>query len=147
MEKIGVVDRLFTKSVNTARGPSEVYSLQIEGAWYNCGFKKPACAEGNTVKVEYQVDTYGNKVSSVSVTSAGGGASSSASSGLDRSISIIRQNSLGHATAVVLASKLKASDDVPPLIIETARRFEAYSAGHEIEEAINGDPVEEAFNG
>lgn len=141
----GVVGKIFEKNINTARGPSKVFSLNIDGIWYNCGFDRPECADGDTVAVEYVRDRYGNKVQSITVT--GDGTSEDESEGgLDRSISIIRQNSLAHATAVVLASKPKATDDVPAKIIEVARKFEAYSAGYEVEDKVFGDPVEEAMS-
>lgn len=59
---------------------------------------------------------------------------------LDGQRSIIRQNSLTHATAIYLATEADKADDaimIADRVIEIARKFEHFSAGDDIAEAAD----------
>ena len=56
---IGFVEKLNTKSGQSARGPWTLYSLRLQDksgemlpGWYSCGFTAPACKEGDYVKLD-----------------------------------------------------------------------------------------------
>lgn len=64
----GTLNRLSSKSVNTRNGPANTWSMQVDGEWYNAGFKQPnhlngeEVSSGDKVKFNYQDDQYGKKV-------------------------------------------------------------------------------------
>jgi len=70
-ETTGRVDRINAKTGQGAHGPWTAYSLQIDGNWWNYGFKAPPCKEGDTVTYTMGKDAKGyDTASNVSVTAA-----------------------------------------------------------------------------
>lgn len=150
-----IIENITTKEVTTKFGPKPAYTIVAGGERFSYGFKKPAFAIGDEVDFQYTENTYGKNVdmTSVQMIKKGTGAptpsASSASPAkapysppakvfpiplLHGDRAIVRQNSITNATKAV-CDYLDSNDDVATmqdyadLIIEIARKFEAYSCG------------------
>jgi hypothetical protein len=150
-----IIENITTKEVTTKFGPKPAYTIVAGGERFSYGFKKPAFAIGDEVDFQYTENTYGKNVdmTSVQMIKKGTGAptpsTSSASPAkapyspptkvfpiplLHGDRAIVRQNSITNATKAV-CDYLDSNDDVATmqeyadLIIEIARKFEAYSCG------------------
>ena len=150
-----IIENITTKEVTTKFGPKPAYTIIANGERFSYGFKKPVFAIGDEVDFQYTENTYGKNVdmTSVQMIKKGTGAPApSASSSVpgkapysppskvfpipllhgDRAI--VRQNSVTNATKAV-SDYLDDNDAVADmhqyadLIIEIARKFEAYSCG------------------
>lgn len=123
------------------------YRLKINGKWISAGFKNPNVQVGD--QVQYSTVQKGQYTNIGSVTVIGsapaGSAPVSAPTG-SREMSIIRQNSLGHAVQVW--KDLRERDQVPTLttnpvtaaeeVMLIASIFEKYSSGNDaVTEALN----------
>ena len=149
-----IIENITTKEVTTKFGPKPAYTIVAGGERFSYGFKKPAFAIGDEVDFQYTENTYGKNVdmTSVQMIKKGTGAptpsTSSASPAkapysppskvfpiplLHGDRAIVRQNSITNATkAVCDFSGADAPDDInvyADVIIEIARKFEAYSCG------------------
>ena len=150
-----IIENITTKEVTTKFGPKPAYTITAGGERFSYGFKKPAFAIGDEVDFQYTENTYGKNVdlASVQMLKKGTGAptisASTATPGkapysppskvfpiplLHGDRAIVRQNSITNATKAV-CDYLDSNDDVDTmqayadLIIEIARKFEAYSCG------------------
>jgi len=150
-----IIENITTKEVTTKFGPKPAYTIVAGGERFSYGFKKPAFAIGDEVDFQYTENTYGKNVdmTSVQMIKKGTGAptpsTSSASPAkapysppakvfpiplLHGDRAIVRQNSITNATKAV-CDYLDSNEDVATmqdyadLIIEIARKFEAYSCG------------------
>ena len=150
-----IIENITTKEVTTKFGPKPAYTITAGGERFSYGFKKPAFAIGDEVDFQYTENTYGKNVdlASVQMLKKGAGAptpsASTASPGkapysppskvfpiplLHGDRAIVRQNSITNATKAV-CDYLGGDGDVETvqayadLIIEVARKFEAYSCG------------------
>ena len=150
-----IIENITTKEVTTKFGPKPAYTITAGGERFSYGFKKPAFAIGDEVDFQYTENTYGKNVdlASVQMLKKGAGAptpsASTASPGkapysppskvfpiplLHGDRAIVRQNSITNATKAV-CDYLDSNEDVETvqayadLIIEIARKFEAYSCG------------------
>lgn len=117
MPQVGTVDKISTKDINTKYGLKKKYSVQIDGVWYDAGWKKPTVVEGTTVSFASKDTSYGKEIDGgLTPAVAGLGAGTATTTApkatrgkydaapfpvppLDPSRSIIRQNALRHATA------------------------------------------------
>ena len=171
------VDWTGSKEVKTKFGVKKVYSMKgDDSTFYSFGFKDPGVEKGDSVEFEFENDAYGNKVKfeTIKITKGSGAVvepAATASKGVgfagrggytprqekvfpiplthgDRSI--IRQNSLSHAVAIVNGSPFPTGtdlDETVATVIRVARKFEMYSAGDEermnVEKRVSDD-VEEA---
>ena len=150
-----IIENITTKEVTTKFGPKPAYTIIANGERFSYGFKKPVFAIGDEVDFQYTENTYGKNVDMASVQmikkGTGAPAPSAASSGpakapysppskvfpiplLHGDRAIVRQNSITNATKAVCdyLDSNDAIDDVQQyadLIIEIARKFEAYSCG------------------
>jgi hypothetical protein len=151
-----IIENITTKEVTTKFGPKPAYTIIAGGERFSYGFKKPAFAIGDEIDFQYTENTYGKNVdmTSVQMIKKGTGAptpsASSPSPGkapysppakvfpiplLHGDRAIVRQNSITNATKAV--SDFCGADGNFPgtiaeyteVIIETARKFEAYSCG------------------
>lgn len=151
----GTVNKISTKKVTTKFGQKDVFSLQIDGEWYQAGFKRPPVAEGDSVSFDFKETQYGKDITRIDAQIASLGKSTPATTsatatssrgGYDRTFpvallsperAIIRQNALGHATRVVsqaISSQAVLTDpairaEIAGTIIAFAREFEAYACG------------------
>ena len=150
-----IIENITTKEVTTKFGPKPAYTIVAGGERFSYGFKKPVFAIGDEVDFQYTENTYGKNVdmTSVQMIKKGTGAPTpsapSASPAkapyspptkvfpiplLHGDRAIVRQNSITNATKAV-CDYLDSNDDVATmqeyadLIIEIARKFEAYSCG------------------
>jgi hypothetical protein len=151
-----IIENITTKEVTTKFGPKPAYTIVANGERFSYGFKKPAFAIGDEVDFQYTENTYGKNVdlASVQMLKKGTGAAAPIASStapskpsysppakvfpippLHGDRAIVRQNSITNATKAVndyLDDKDAVGDNVQQyadLIIEIARKFEAYSCG------------------
>ena len=114
------------------------FSLKLEDndTWYNSQYEIKA-SKGDTVEFDDAGKKYVNKLRVIgggsAPSSSGAGSTASAGGTSNRDRSIIRQNSLAHATALmrssITAEDPRTWDNVADDVIELARKFEAYSSG------------------
>jgi hypothetical protein len=145
------VESITQKEVTTKFGAKPTFSFKADGEWYKCGFKKPPIKEGDVVDFTFKEGTYGKDVdmASIKVLSSGGAVSAggvkAAPSGprssfpispLDGQRSIIRQNCVGNARELFIATMANnkelqkmSADEMTSAIISIARKFEAYAGG------------------
>ena len=150
-----IIENITTKEVTTKFGPKPAYTIVANGERFSYGFKKPTFAIGDEVDFQYTENTYGKNVdmTSVQMLKKGTGAPTPSTSTavppkapysppskvfpiplLHGDRAIVRQNSVTNATKAV-ADYLDSNEDVDTvlayadLIIEIARKFEAYSCG------------------
>jgi hypothetical protein len=120
--------------------------LKIDGEWYGAfsAFPFPVNA-GDTVSFEWawsKDNKYRNIKGAVTKVASGAPpASSGGSTGSsNRDLTIIRQNSLAHATALVVASGVSDVYNAKDLVIDLAQSFAAYSEKGAVPEApADGD--------
>lgn len=142
----GVVDSVYTKQVNTKRGPADVYHAIIDGNDLNMGFK-PVYEEGQYVDVEvyekyneYHISKSGNKQSGAPAKSGGNNTQRASTPAFPvakntKDTSICRQNALTNARSLVdtlLASgavKYKDEQTTIDLILTFAYQFADFSTG------------------
>jgi hypothetical protein len=151
-----IIENITTKEVTTKFGPKPAYTIVAGGERFSYGFKKPTFAIGDEVDFQYTENTYGKNVdlTSVQMLKKGTGASTpsapSASPAkapysppskvfpiplLHGDRAIVRQNSITNATKAVNdycgadGSFPGSIAEYTEAIIETARKFEAYSCG------------------
>lgn len=166
MSNVGVIDSITSKDITTKFGVKKKYSIKIDGTWYDAGWKKPNAVEGTTVSFNYKDGPYGKEIDGGltpavaglgSGTSAAAPAKAAGSRGkydaapfpvppLDPSRSIIRQNALRHATAIVLGTG--AANNVDPAVvshgvISIARILENYISGYDDVEAAKEEIAKE----
>lgn len=129
--------------------------FKIDGAWYS-SYNAPAFQVnvGDTISFDWvQKGDYRNIKGSVSKSAFGAapapssGVGSASGSATQRDLTIIRQNALAHATALVVASGVKGDlYDAQDLVIDLAKKFAEYSATGKSEESPVGvAPVEDPF--
>ena len=150
-----IIENITTKEVTTKFGPKPAYTIIANGERFGYGFKKPMFAIGDEIDFQFTENTYGKNVdlTSVQMLKKGTGAptpsASSASPAkapysppskvfpiplLHGDRAIVRQNSITNATKAV-CDFLDSNEDVETvqayadLIVEVARKFEAYSCG------------------
>lgn len=150
-----IIENITTKEVTTKFGPKPAYTVVANGERFGYGFKKPVFAIGDEVDFQYTENTYGKNVdmTSVQMIKKGTGAPAPSTSSsvpgkapysppskvfpiplLHGDRAIVRQNSVTNATKAV-SDYLDDNDSVADmhqyadLIIEIARKFEAYSCG------------------
>ena len=150
-----IIENITTKEVTTKFGPKPAYTIVAGGERFSYGFKKPAFAIGDEVDFQYTENTYGKNVdmTSVQMIKKGTGAptpsTSSASPAkapysppakvfpiplLHGDRAIVRQNSITNATKAVgdffdNTDNFDSVQEYADLVIEIARKFEAYSCG------------------
>ena len=112
--------------------------VQVNGDWYGSFNPIGNVNTGDNVTFNWEPDKsgkYRNIKGTVNVVagSAPSTGSSSAPSG-GRELSIMRQNALAHATALVVASGVSDVWDSQGLVLRLAEAFTRYSATGEIEE-------------
>lgn len=134
----GTVQKISSIERQTKYGPKLAWSLQVDGEWFGNGFNKPQeINEGDQVNLEYVMNGVYKNVSHITKVAGGSGApapsggTSAPNKGSDVQQAIIRQNSLAHATAVVLhgAKATAKHGEMITDIIVAARCFEQYSNG------------------
>lgn len=108
------------------------FSILVNDTWYSSKFEIKA-QKGDTVEFDDGGKKWCQKlrvIASGGSSHIGEGASAKpTNAGRDRAI--IRQNALGHATALVVAGNYDDIDEAANKVIELARKFEAYSSGDE----------------
>jgi len=144
----GVVEAVGSKDVEIKRGPkagstSKVYSFKIDGEWYKTGFKSMV-NKGDNVSFNYTDGAYGKDVQVASLSKLDGGAEpvsagermATVASGYgfpmglrDKGRAINRQNALTNAVAYLSVVDTEGVMITPDLVIEIARKFEAYTTG------------------
>lgn len=157
-----VVQEIKSAERKTPYGDKTAYSVKINGKWFQHGFTRPKFQVGDTIEFVSSENDYGMviDVKSVRTIATGTDVPAGVDSGQpvqqdsgrkqyqakvfpvpethgDRSI--IRQNSLNHATSLVVTflDLNKGAyvdgdiDNASDLIIKIARKFEAYSSGTE----------------
>jgi len=163
----GIVESVSTKDVNTKFGLKPTFSMKVNGTWVKCGFKDPGVSVGNQVEFDGVTGTYGVETKKVIVLSKGTTAPAAASpastptpvvgktfSGggykekvfpippLHGDRAIVRQNALARATDIYIAARggkpFELELSTLDLVIQFARKFEAYTAGDlDLESATN----------
>jgi len=147
------IENITTKEVTTKFGPKPAYTIIANGERFSYGFKKPTFAIGDEIDFQFTENTYGKNVdlTSVQMIKKGTGVPATASASpakapysppskvfpiplLHGDRAIVRQNSITNATKAV-CDYLDSNEGVETiqsyadLIIEIARKFEAYSCG------------------
>lgn len=147
------IENITTKEVTTKFGPKPAYTIIANGERFSYGFKKPTFAIGDEIDFQFTENTYGKNVdlTSVQMIKKGTGTPVTASASpakapysppskvfpiplLHGDRAIVRQNSITNATKAVcdyVGSKedVATIQDYAEIIIEIARKFEAYSCG------------------
>jgi hypothetical protein len=147
------IENITTKEVTTKFGPKPAYTIIANGERFSYGFKKPTFAIGDEIDFQFTENTYGKNVdlTSVQMIKKGTGAPVTASASpakapysppskvfpiplLHGDRAIVRQNSITNATKAVCdyvgnKEDVATIQDYAEIIIEIARKFEAYSCG------------------
>lgn len=165
-----IVENITSKEVTTKFGPKPAYSIVANGERFSYGFKKPAFKIGDEIDFQFSENTYGKTVdmTSVQLISKGTGSPTpppatattapAKAYGAPAKVfpipplhgdrAIVRQNSITNATKAVCDyfnsnHGINTSDEYADLIIQVARKFEAYSCGdldmQAAEEMVKGD--------
>jgi hypothetical protein len=148
-----IIENIVDKEVNTKFGPKKAYSVFANGERYGYGFKKPTFSIGDEVDFQFTESTYGKQVDEKSVRMLNKGtgtpppstattAPSKPSYGSPKPFpipalhgdrAIVRQNSISNATKLVTESVTRTDsadwESMAEIIINIARKFEAYSCG------------------
>jgi hypothetical protein len=135
MNVTGQVEDIIVREVNGRDGPAAVYDVMVGGKKYGHGFCEPPFKKGDNITFEVYVRKNGKYTNydiqfgtvRESVATAATQDAPQTPDGYDRNRSIVRQNSLSHATALVCASGVSTLDNVATIAIDIAREFEAYS--------------------
>lgn len=122
--------------------------LKIQGAWFNTG--KPELTAGIEPGMNVEIKTSNGKFFNTKPTVVGGAAAPTggASGGggyqapksdlkISKDRCIVRQNALAHATRLATAEIATGGSMLAELIIEEARKFEAYSMGDDDAGVLN----------
>jgi len=130
MNVTGQVDEIVVREV--AGYDSPAYDIMVGGKKYGHGFSKPSFNVGDTITFEVQVVKKGKYTNyNIQRETVRAGVESAVASappeGYDRNRSIVRQNSLAHATQLVIATGIGDVQKAAELAVEVARVFEAYS--------------------
>ena len=151
----GIVESISTKAVTTKFGTKPTYSMKVSGNWIKCGFKDPDVQAGYEVEFDATTGTYGVETKAViilkksapvvpSPTATTAAPMPKASYGgykekvfpipaLHGDRAIVRQNALARATDIYIAARGGKPFDLEAstldLVIQFARKFEAYTAG------------------
>lgn len=152
----GRVEAVSTKPVETRYGTKNTYSIKVDGKWYKCAFKDPKLASGDVVSFEYTPGKYGDEVNTATIKKETGAVPTPAAPAgaepaprfnsarhgafpipaLDGQRSIVRQNALTNAREMVVAAMCQGQKTVAldidthsALVINLAKKFEAYTAG------------------
>jgi hypothetical protein len=147
------IENITTKEVTTKFGPKPAYTIIANGERFSYGFKKPTFAIGDEIDFQFTENTYGKNVdlTSVQMIKKGTGTPVTASASpakapysppskvfpiplLHGDRAIVRQNSITNATKAVCdyvgnKEDVATIQDYAEIIIEIARKFEAYSCG------------------
>ena len=147
------IENITTKEVTTKFGPKPAYTIIANGERFSYGFKKPTFAIGDEIDFQFTENTYGKNVdlTSVQMIKKGTGVPATASVSpakapysppskvfpiplLHGDRAIVRQNSITNATKAVCdyvgnKEDVATVQDYAEIIIEIARKFEAYSCG------------------
>lgn len=148
------IENITTKEVTTKFGPKPAYTIIANGERFSYGFKKPTFGIGDEIDFQFTENTYGKNVdlTSVQMIKKGSGVATATASAspakapysppakvfpiplLHGDRAIVRQNSITNATKAVcdyVGSKedVATIQDYAEIIIEIARKFEAYSCG------------------
>ena len=168
----GIVEAVSTKDVSTKFGTKPTFSMKVNGTWIKCGFKNPNVAVGYEVEFDGVSGTYGVETKSVNIlrkadaapTPSGAttgptvAAPKAAYGGYKEKVfpipalhgdrAIVRQNALARATDLYIAARggkpfeLEAS--TLDLVVNLARKFEAYTAGDiDMQEAMEETTAEQ----
>jgi hypothetical protein len=115
--------------------------FQINGDWYGSFNAVPGVNVGDTVTLNWDYDKSGKYrnikggVNVVSGAPAGGNTPSGGGSSGGRELTIMRQNALAHATALVVASGVHDVWDAQSLVLRLAEGFTKYSSTGEFDDA------------
>ena len=170
----GTVEAVSTKDVTTKFGVKPTFSMKINGAWVKCGFKNPNVDVGYTVDFDGVTGTYGLETKAVNIISRSAAPTPTASAptasvpvpsksygggggykdkvfpvpALHGDRAIVRQNALARATDIYIAARGGKPFDLESstldLVIQFARKFEAYTAGDlDMAEALKEDTANE----
>ena len=165
-----IVENITSKEVTTKFGPKPAYSIVANGERFSYGFKKPAFKIGDEIDFQFSENTYGKTVdmTSVQLISKGTGSPTpppaTATTAPPKAYgapakvfpipplhgdrAIVRQNSITNATKAVCDyfdsnDGINTVDEYADLIIQVARKFEAYSCGdldmQAAEEMVKGE--------
>jgi len=165
-----IVENITSKEVTTKFGPKPAYSIVANGERFSYGFKKPAFKIGDEIDFQFSENTYGKTVdmTSVQLISKGTGSPTpppatattapAKAYGAPAKVfpipplhgdrAIVRQNSITNATKAVCDyfndnEGINSVDEYADLIIQVARKFEAYSCGdldmQAAEEMVKGE--------
>lgn len=165
-----IVENITSKEVTTKFGPKPAYSIVANGERFSYGFKKPAFKIGDEIDFQFSENTYGKTVdmTSVQLISKGTGSPTpppatattapAKAYGAPAKVfpipplhgdrAIVRQNSITNATKAVCDyfkdnEGINSVDEYAELIIQVARKFEAYSCGdldmQAAEEMVKGE--------
>ena len=166
----GIVESTSTKDVNTKFGTKPTYSMKVNGTWIKCGFKNPNVEAGYEIQFDGVTGTYGVETKSVEILRKVVSSSAPESTAVATPTSvavpkasyggykdkvfpvpplhgdraIVRQNALARATDIYIAARGGKPFDLEAstldLIIQFARKFEAYTAGDlDMAEAMKED--------
>ena len=166
----GIVESTSTKDVNTKFGTKPTYSMKVNGTWIKCGFKNPNVQAGYEVQFDGVTGTYGVETKAVEVLSKTAASVAPPAtmiaaptaiavpkavySGYKDKVfpvpplhgdrAIVRQNALARATDIYIAARGGKPFDLEAstldLVIQFARKFEAYTAGDlDMAEAMKED--------
>jgi hypothetical protein len=152
-----IVENITSKEVTTKFGPKPAFTIMANGERFGYGFKKPAFKIGDEIDFQFTENTYGKNVdlASVQLIAKGTGSPTPPPAtattappkaygapakvfpipALHGDRAIVRQNSITNATKAVQDFCSQAgeypddSTQYADLIIEVARKFEAYSCG------------------
>lgn len=134
MNVSGKVEDIIAREVNGYDTPA--YDIMVNGKKYGHGFSKPKFDVGDEITFDVDVVKKGKytnyNIQRESVRQGVVAAAKSAGEdGYDRNRSIVRQNSLAHATALVTSMGVTDFNKGITAIITAAKRFEAYSMQEE----------------
>ena len=164
----GIVEAVSTKDVTTKFGTKPTYSIKVNGGWVKCGFKNHNANVGDEVEFDGNTGTYGVETKAVTVLRRAAAPAVTSSTptvataapqaksfggykdkvfpipALHGDRAIVRQNALARATDLYIAARGGKPFDLESstldLVIQFARKFEAYTAGDiDMMEAIQED--------
>lgn len=124
----GYIEKISQKSGNGANGPWTMYSIQVGGNWYSCGFKPVPAKEGDYVnfdvvqKGKYTNATNVAPVAAPAASSGGGNNSSSPAPVNTRDISISFQHCQKEAHRIL---DVFLRNDVVKLPAKQADKYDA----------------------
>lgn len=131
MNVSGTVEDIIGRDV--AGYDSQAWDVILNGKKYGHGFVKPSFEIGDAISFEADAKkngkytNYNIRRETVRQGPAEAARAAQNESGYDRNRSIVRQNSLSHATALVVGAGVKDAEKAADLVLALAPRFEAYS--------------------